>query len=236
MLRAACGVLAAALVAFAPVLARAQEPAPGPAPAPPAAAPQPQPQAQPQPQPQPYPYPPPYPYAQPYPYPYAQPYPYPYAARPLAAEMPYDPDKPIPDGYKVEERARKGAVIAGAIVAGVPYVIGPHVAAASGFENKSYWLVVPGVGPFLTLSTRDDSCDENDNDPNNNGENAAECLGDVAVAMLLVTDGLMQTAGGVVLAIGLTARKKVLVREQTSVKFGPMRVGRGRGLGLYGTF
>ncbi len=95
--------------------------------------------------------------------------------------MPYDPEKPIPPGYKVEERVRKGAVIAGAIVMGVPYAIGVNVAAASGFENKSYWLLIPGIGPFLTLSTRDDACD----DRNDTGEEAADCLGDIFLTMLL---------------------------------------------------
>lgn len=193
-------------------------PAPAPQPAPPAV------QAAP-PQPQPYPY--------PYPYAYPQPYPYPYLApRPLPAEMPYDPEKPIPQGYKVEERVRKGAVIAGAIVAGVPYAIGLQVAAASGFENKSYWLLVPGIGPFVLIGAREKACERNEK----SGENAAECLGDAFLVMALVADGLMQTAGGVVLTVGLTAKKKVLVREQARLELAPVRVGTGHGLGLRGTF
>lgn len=184
---------------------------------------------------QPYPYPYPYPAPQPYPYPAPQ-YPYPYwqapAPRPLPAEMPYDPEKPIPQGYQVEERVRKGAVISGAIIAGVPYAIGVQVAAASGFDNKSYWLLVPGLGPFLTLSTRNDACDERDSD----GDRPLECLGDVFLSMMLVLDGLMQTGGGVALTVGLTAKKKVLVRQQTSLRLAPMRVGRSHGLGVVGSF
>lgn len=199
----------------------------------PAPAPTPAPQAQPAPPPYHYPPPQPYPYPPPQPYPYA----YPYAPQQLPAEMPYDPEKPIPPGYKVEERVRKGAVISGAIILGVPYVIGLNSAAAAGFENKSYWLIVPGIGPFLTLSTRDDSCDE---DPNNSSKEAADCLGDVFINMLLVLDGLMQTAGGVVLTVGLTAKKQWLVREQApaaSWRLAPMRVGRqGQGFGVIGTF
>jgi hypothetical protein len=201
--------------------------APSAPPAPPAA-----PAAQPpapavQPQPYPYPYPQPYPYAYPqYPYPYWQ------APRPLPAEMAYDPEKPIPPGYKIEERVRKGAVISGAIIGGVPYVLGLNIAAASGFDNKSYWLVVPGVGPFLTLATRHDDCDERDAD----GDRPLACLGDVFLSMLLVLDGLMQTGGGVALTVGLTAKKKVLVREQAAVRIAPMRVGRAHGLGVVGSF
>ncbi len=216
---------------FAPA-ALAQTPAPAPTAAP--AGPPPAPVPYPQPQPYPYAYPP-----QPQPYPYAyppqpQPYPYWYApvARPLPAEMPYDPEKPIPPGYELEERVRKGAVISGAIVLGVPYVLGLHIAAASGFENKSYWLVVPGLGPFLTLATRDDACERRDpqDDPD------LECAGDVLISTVLVMDGLMQAAGGIVFAVGMTAKRQVLVRKQTSLRVIPMSIGRARGLGLVGSF
>ena len=228
------GLVFALVVAMASS-AWAQVPSASPAPpaapaAPQPAAPQPAPPQPPPPYPYPYAYPP-----QPYPYAYPQ-YPYPYwqapAPRPLPAEMAYDPEKPIPPGYKIEERVRKGAVISGAIIGGVPYVLGLNIAAASGFDNKSYWLVVPGVGPFLTLATRHSACDERDAD----GTAPLACFGDFVLSMLLVLDGMMQTGGGVALTVGLTAKKKVLVREQAAVRVAPMRVGRTHGLGVVGSF
>ena len=144
--------------------------------------------------------------------------------------MPYDETKSIPQGYRVEERIRRGPVIAGAIVLGVPYVLGLNVAAAEGFDNHSYWLLVPGFGPFLTLGTRDDACNEQANSANN----AGDCLGDALIDSVLVMDGIMQTAGGVLLLVGALDKKKVLVREQAALGFGPRRVGTGYGVGLWG--
>jgi hypothetical protein len=146
--------------------------------------------------------------------------------------MPYDETKATPPGYHIEERARKGPIIAGAIVGGIPYVIGVNVAAASSFENHSYWLLVPGAGPFLTMATRDDSCD-NTNDSSGDG---LECLGDVFITMFLVIDGLMQTTGAVLIGIGVGATKKWLVRDPAALHIGPRRIGTGYGLGAEGRF
>jgi len=147
--------------------------------------------------------------------------------------MPYDETKATPPGYRIEERTRRGPIIAGAIVGGIPYVIGVNVAAASGFENHSYWLIVPGAGPFLTLATRDDSCDNTNDNTSNDG---LECLGDVFITMFLVIDGLMQTTGAVLVGIGVGAKKKWLVRDQNALHVGPRRVGTGYGLGAEGRF
>ena len=95
--------------------------------------------------------------------------------------------------------------------------------------------MVPGLGPFLTLATRKDACDENQD---GTASDTGDCLSDLFVGMMLIADGLMQTAGGVVLAVGLTAKKKVLVQETrgATLRVTPMRVGGGRGLGVVGSF
>jgi hypothetical protein len=141
--------------------------------------------------------------------------------------MAYDAEKPIPQGYRVEERVRKGPLIAGAIVMGVPYAVGLQVAAADGFPNHSYWLIVPGIGPVLTMTTREDRC-------NGTRAEAGDCLGDAAINMLLVFDSLLQTTGAVLMAVGVFAKKKVLVREQATLYVGPRPVGSGYGAGVWG--
>jgi hypothetical protein len=146
--------------------------------------------------------------------------------------MPYDETKGIPPGYRLEERVRKGMVISGAIVLGVPYVIGINVAAAANFENHSYWLLVPGVGPFLTLATRDDSCNED----GTAGE-AVDCIGDAFVRFYLVLDGIMQMTGGTLFLLGVTQTKQVLVRQDVTLRVAPRPIGQsGYGLGVIGTF
>jgi hypothetical protein len=140
--------------------------------------------------------------------------------------------KPIPPGYRLEERARRGPIIAGAIVLGVPYTLGLWIAASSDFRNHSYWLVVPAIGPMLTFWTRDDACDEDRSDT----QEAADCVGDAFIGMFLVMDTLMQTAGGAVLLYGLTSSKKVLVRQGAQLTTGPRQIGSGYGWGVSGTF
>jgi hypothetical protein len=147
--------------------------------------------------------------------------------------MAYDEMKPIPPGYKVEERARRGPIIAGSIVLGIPYVLGLWAAAAADFRNHSYWLVVPAIGPMLTLWTRDDACNEDADDTNSD---AGDCIGDAFLGTFLVLDALMQTAGGAVLIYGVASTKKVLVREGAEWSVGPRKVGTGHGFGISGTF
>src|SRR5882724_1355852 len=67
--------------------------------------------------------------------------------------VPYD-GGPVPAGYHVEERPRRGLVIAGTIVLAVPYGLGLAVAGGQNFPNSTGWLIVPGIGPWLTLASR----------------------------------------------------------------------------------
>jgi hypothetical protein len=215
----ATGVAIAALLATPPLAAQAP-----PAPAQPAP-------EQGQPPPQPYPYPYPYP-PQPYPYPYA----YPPQAQPAVKEPPreikYREGESTPPGYTYVERTRSGMVLAGALVLGIPYTLGLYAAAAADFENGSGWLVVPAAGPFLMIGARDSKCDDRDGDAGD----ALECAGDVYLTMLLVLDGLAQTAGAALLLIGVTSPKRLWVRQDLAVSVGPTRVGSGYGLGAVGSF
>jgi len=166
-------------------------------------------------------YPPPYPgYAQPY------------AAAPSGpAYLPYDEGQPVPPGYHVEETTRKGPIIAGSLLIGIPYVLGLTFASANDFANQSGWLIVPVLGPWLTISQRDTSCDEQ-----GLGE-AVSCVADVYLGVLLTLDGLMQAGGAILLVYGLTSTKVRLARnDMTSLTLRPMRVAGGHGLELIGEF
>jgi hypothetical protein len=98
----------------------------------------------------------------------------------------------------LQKGARRGAVISGAIVAGVPYVLGIVIAGGGNFGNGSDWLVVPGVGPWLTLYTRKDDC----------GLEACDRF----IRTYLILDGIMQDVGLALLIWGIASPTTRLVR------------------------
>jgi hypothetical protein len=134
--------------------------------------------------------------------------------------------EPVPPGYHPAQRMRKGSIVAGAVTFGVLYFIsvlvaaaGTDVANASRSSNDLAGLFVPVIGPFITMTK------------------SSTAMGDV----VLVMDGLGQTAGAILLVYGLTQPQTVLVRD---AKFSPppllprpILLGKqGAGLGLVGTF
>lgn len=143
---------------------------------------------------------------------------------------PYRDGMPLPPGYHLEERPRRGLVIAGWLAAGIPYALGLTFAASSDFGNESAWLAVPFLGPWLTLGKRDYGCDEDSGD-----EDDRSCLEDTVVAPLIMS-GIAQTAGGTLLLIGYLATKMYAVRNDVSYVLLPSRVGSGYGLSWVGEF
>ncbi len=161
-------------------------------------------------------YPPPYGYPPPpgwAPYPPGYPPPYGYAAPVPVPATPYryKEGTPLPAGYKVEERPIKGLVIAGSIVLGTAYFLGLMIAADDDFPNKSGYLLIPGIGPWITLATRDDHC--NHDTPE---DERIDCVGDFFVGFALVIDGAIQTAGGAMLLSGLLAQRKYVVPDDAA--------------------
>lgn len=144
--------------------------------------------------------------------------------------LPYIEGQPAPYGYHVHEKPKLGLIITGASLAGVAYLTSFFAASIAGFDNQSGWLLVPGIGPFMTLATRDGECDSSESD------DSLDCLAEGTVTTLLVIDGLMQTAGGILLVLGLSSKTKVYRRNDLAVEIAPMRVGSGHGLGVVGTF
>ncbi len=158
-------------------------------------------------------------------------YPAPYAPprKPPPKELAYHEGMTVPDGYHLETSVRRGPVIAGSIVLGIPYVLGLAIAAGANYANSSAWLAVPAIGPWLTLGIRNHSC----------GSQDVGCdAGEVLARTFLVLDAVMQTTGAALLIWGVADRKQRVLRDDVVRVIGvaPTRVGSGYGLGLLGTF
>jgi hypothetical protein len=172
-----------------------------------------------------------YPYAYPYyPYPYTYPYPYPYPGQAGPARIPYEEGQPAPPGYRLKSEPRTGLVIGGAVTLGTVWI--STILAASIVDavrnadrekdeprdNGAAPLFIPVFGPFIAISTLD-----------------AEGPG----TTLLVMDGLAQGAGAAMLIAGLTAERKVWVRQVGNVelRLAPVALDkRSLSMGLSGRF
>jgi len=104
------------------------------------------------------------------------------------------------------------------------------IASQEGYNNKKGFLVIPGVGPWLTLITRESSCDPD--------LAISNCDEDSSARFALVLDGLLQTTGGVLATYGFLNTRKRYVREdwRPQVAITPRWVGRGVDLTLTSTF
>ncbi len=125
---------------------------------------------------------------------------------------------------------RRAPVVGGLITLGVPYLLGLLIASQEGYNNKKGFLVIPGVGPWLTLLTRESSCDPN--------LAISTCNEDSNARFALVLDGLLQTTGGVLTAYGFLNTRKRYVRNDWApqISLTPRWTGRGFDLSLASTF
>jgi hypothetical protein len=150
--------------------------------------------------------------------------------------MRYVEGQPIPAGYHVEKRPRKGLVVAGAVVLGSLYVISASVAGSSHRTGDGY-LLLPVFGPFIDLATRSDECTSY----------GFTCVStDSTERFWLTFDGVGQAAGAAMLIVGLAAQEKLLERDdyptsRRSSNFAwtltPRSFGKsGFGLGMQGLF
>ena len=129
---------------------------------------------------------------------------------------------PIPWGYHREERVRKGEVISGSIVFGVPYLysaffaaVGADAYGSSGESNKLGWLYLPVLGPFLELTEFHSS----------------------TLDYLWIIDGVAQALGAALVIHGMTSPRPVLVRNDLALSVMPARLGQdGTGLMILGRF
>jgi len=155
---------------------------------------------------------------------------------PPGMELPYEEGDPVPNGYRVRQQPRRGLVIAGSIVTGVPWVFSITGAVGNDFEDKTGFLMVPALGPWLMLAAggaRDKPC------TNQTVDDTSSCSSDHRsdLRAVLVLDGLAQTAGAVMFTLGMAFPRKRLLRSDVTVSVLPAPVGRdGYGLGAVGTF
>lgn len=130
---------------------------------------------------------------------------------------------PVPPGYRWDSKPHSAIVNIGTGLFALGYV--PAFAiAASGNDDllhpgdpQGLWLFAPIAGPFVLLG---------------------EARNDVA-RVLLITDGVFQTVGVGLAAVGLLWRTPILVRSETTLRVAPtpLVLGNGGGaLGLAGTF
>jgi hypothetical protein len=164
-------------------------------------------------------------------------YPQARGALPPGMELPYEDGDAVPAGYRLRHQPRRGLLIAGSIVTGVPWVFSVTGAVGNDFEDKSGFLLVPAIGPWLMLAAggaKDEACPERVT-----GEDYVYCgsANRSGLRAMLVLDGLAQTAGAVMFTLGIAYPRKRLVRSDVTVSVLPAPVGRdGYGLGAIGTF
>lgn len=149
--------------------------------------------------------------------PYAGAHPLP-LARPAAGVtgapvLDYTEGQPVPVGYHVEQRARRGLVLAGSLTAGIPFLVSFLTGLSIGLSGSrsdgeaTVAMMAPIVGPFITIET-----------------SGAEGAG----VLWLLLDGAAQVAGTGMLIGGLVAKEDKLVRDYQDASLTPdVRVGPG---------
>ncbi len=153
-------------------------------------------------------------------------------AAPPVPEPTYEDGDPIPPGYRVREQPRRGLVTAGYIVTLIPYGISAMAAMSADFQNQSGYLLLPFVGPWMTIGRRSYA----DCGTNESARENGTCVLDILVVIGLGMDGIMQVAGGTLLLTGYLATTRRLVRNDVSLTLRPQVIGTGYGLGASGTF
>lgn len=108
----------------------------------------------------------------------------------------FDFERPVPLGYTMVKRPRKGMIIGGAVSFGVSYGISVLSAAigediSSGGRNEAAAMWIPVAGPFLQMAQTDSA----------------------TLRVFLFGLGAAQTTGAILLYYGLTTKKRVLVRN-----------------------
>jgi hypothetical protein len=139
-------------------------------------------------------------------------------------KMNYEEGDPVPPGYRVEERARVGLVVGGAVLFGIPYlftVLGASIANDLG-DKDAAWLYLPVAGPFVYTTTY--SCDENRSGGCSTGKT------------FLYLDGLAQGGGVIMFILGLSGRKMLIRNDVAEVEVMPTFGKNGNGFALIGRF
>jgi hypothetical protein len=159
---------------------------------------------------------------------------YPYVAQrePPPDVLPYDPSRPIAPGYELQNHIRVGYVISGSIVGGIGYGLSAVVALSGNpTDFQRGWLMVPVLGPFISMATQTETCERGYPVPEQCGKNSGTVLG---LAIL----GTMQVVGGALFAYGELSRKpRLVLKQEYSLHLTPAAIGQGGyGLTAFGEF
>jgi hypothetical protein len=120
----------------------------------------------------------------------------------------------------------------GTSLRGSPYGIVATAAMSADFKNATPYLLVPFIGPWLTLGRRRYSnCTKGIESSKEWG-----CVADALVVTFLAMDGLIQAGGGAMLLTGYLTTRKKLVRNNIAWTITPHRVEAGYGLSILGVF
>jgi hypothetical protein len=118
-------------------------------------------------------------------------------------------------------------VLGGALSMGIPYMIGVPFAADAKFKNGSGYLLIPGIGPWITLAARENHC----------GSDSLCEAGDRTIRIFLIFDGMAQSVGLALVITGAAWRSQRLVRmDVAGIEFAPAPLPGGFGALAHGTF
>jgi len=159
---------------------------------------------------------------------------YPYMAQrePLPDVLPYDPSKPIPPGYELQNHIRVGYVISGSIVGGIGYGLSAVVALLGDQTDfQRGWLLVPVLGPFISMATQTETCKRGYPVPEQCGKDSGTIEG-------LAVLGTLQIVGSALFAYGELSRKpRLVLTQEYSLHLTPAMIGQGAyGLTAFGAF
>lgn len=137
------------------------------------------------------------------------------------AQLDFNEGDPVQPGYHLEKQKRRGFMVGGGVTFGSLYflsILGGSIGGVgSDKSSDANWLFVPFVGPFVAAG------------PAHGSDRT-----------FLIIDGLLQTGGATLFALGIFLPRTVQVRNQSSKRLvlpTPMSFGRGSaGLGFLGVF
>lgn len=132
--------------------------------------------------------------------------------------MPYTEGDPVPTGYHVESRVRRGPIIAGTIMAGTTYFVNLLVADVEerDGDDRSTWLYVPGVGTWAYV---DDACDDERDG-----------------CSFVIMHSLTHSIGLAMIIYGIAAPKQLLVRDTAALRITPYLARSTSGIAATGSF
>jgi hypothetical protein len=108
----------------------------------------------------------------------------------------------------------------------VPWALGVSVAGENNFSNRSGWLLIPALGPWITLAAR-----------KNCTNTVYDYCNDDGVRGILIFDGLAQTAGATLLILGIALPRTQLVRaDVATLELVPMLGPAQTGVAAVGSF